>query len=67
MNIDLENKVGKLISEKLSDYQKHAEDSLTALQKLNRASTNDDIKHLIEDGIAFENHIHGQIRAILKG
>ena len=62
-----QNEAKKLKWEKLSDDLQGIEDCIDELQKLCTDPKNEDIKHLIEDDIAFETSTRDRIRAALKG
>ena len=62
-----QNEAAKLKWEKLSDDLKGIEDSIAELHKIGADPKNKDIKHLIEDDIAFETNIRDRIRTALQG
>jgi len=62
-----QNEAQKLKWEKLSDDLHSVEDSIADLQKLGADPKNEDIKHLIEDDLAFDTGIRDRLRTILKG
>ena len=62
-----QNDAQKLKWEKLSDDLQSIEDSIADLQKFSADPKNRDIKHLIEDDIAFQTNIRDKIRTALKG
>ena len=62
-----QNEAQKLKWEKLSDDLQDIEGSIADLEKLSADPKNRDIKHLIDDEIAFESNIRDRIRTALKG